>query len=88
MIAASLAQTPDGARSDREALGLSQRRLTRLSGVGRFKICLFESGGGELTPDEERRIRIALQAEALRLRSADDALVLAQGAAEVGARPT
>jgi transcriptional regulator with XRE-family HTH domain len=73
-------------RSDREALGLSQRKVARLSGVGRFKISTFESGAGELSADEERRIRLALQAEALRLRRVADALV--QGTAGGGARPT
>jgi len=56
-------------RSHREALGLSQIRLARLSDVSRFKISVFESGDGELTKDEEGRIRAALHAEALRLGS-------------------
>jgi hypothetical protein len=40
-----------------------------LSRVSRFKICLYELGDGPLTPDEQNRIRKALQAEADRLRS-------------------
>jgi len=42
--------------------------LARLSGVSRFKICLFELGDGSLTADEQTRIRAVLQAEAERLR--------------------
>ena len=51
-------------RSHREAVGLSQIRLARLSDVSRFRISIFESGDAELTADEVRRIRKALQAEA------------------------
>jgi hypothetical protein len=39
-----------------------------LSRVSRFKICLYELGDGSLTPEEQSRIREALQAEAERLR--------------------
>lgn len=55
-------------------LGLSQARLAKLSGVSRFKICLFELGDGELTTEELGRIRVALEAEAQRLRSLPDSL--------------
>jgi predicted transcriptional regulator len=55
-------------RDNRMALGVSQSKLARLSGVSRFKICLFELGDGTLTADEQIRIREALQAEAERLR--------------------
>jgi predicted transcriptional regulator len=55
-------------RTHRSVLGISQSRLARLSGVSRFKICLFELGDGLLTSDEQIRIREALQAEAERLR--------------------
>ncbi len=37
--------------------------------MSRFKICLYELGDGHLTPEEQNRIREALQAEADRLRS-------------------
>jgi predicted transcriptional regulator len=57
-------------RSHRAALGISQSKLARVSGVSRFKICVFEVGSGSLTPDEQRQITEALQAEAKRLRCA------------------
>jgi hypothetical protein len=47
---------------------MSQSRLARLSTVSRFKICLFELGDGELTTEEQGRIRVALRAEAERLQ--------------------
>lgn len=56
-------------RTHRVALGLSQLRLARLSGVSRFKICLFELGDGELNMEEQNRIRAALQTEAERLQN-------------------
>jgi predicted transcriptional regulator len=56
-------------RSNRAALGISQSRLARISGVSRFKICLFEIGDGQLSVDEENRIRGALNAEIDRLRN-------------------
>ena len=56
-------------RSRRETLGLSQSNLARISGVSRFKICMFELGGGALAPDEQLRIRKALEGESARLRS-------------------
>jgi len=54
-------------RSHRNALGISQSRLARTSGVSRFKICTYELGDGSLTADEQDRIRKALQREADRL---------------------
>jgi predicted transcriptional regulator len=56
-------------RSNREALGLSQSKLARLSGVSRFKICTFELGDTKLTGDEQKLICAALVAEADRLRN-------------------
>ena len=56
-------------RSSRVALGISQSRLARLTGVSRFKICTSELGDGTLGPDDQRRIREALKAEAERLRA-------------------
>ena len=56
-------------RTHRGTLGISQSRLARLSGVSRFKICTYELGDTSLTPEEQSRIREALQAEAQRLRS-------------------
>jgi predicted transcriptional regulator len=55
-------------RAHRNALGISQSRLARLSSVSRFKICTYELGDGSLTAEEQTRIREALQAEAERLR--------------------
>ena len=56
-------------RGTRLALRISQSRLARLSGVSRFKICLYELGDGSLSEEEQRCIRKALQAETDRLRS-------------------
>jgi predicted transcriptional regulator len=56
-------------RSNRLALGISQSKLARLSGVSRFKICLFELGDSALSGDDQERIRRALQAEAERVRN-------------------
>jgi predicted transcriptional regulator len=56
-------------RSNREALGLSQSKLARLSGVSRFKICTFELGDSKLTPEEQKCIHVALLAESDRLRN-------------------
>ena len=53
----------------RSALGVSQSRLARLSGVSRFKICMFELGDGSLTIEEQNRIRAALELESNRIRS-------------------
>ena len=70
-------------RTHRLALGISQSRLSRIAHVSRFKICVFELGSGSLTPDEQRQINEALQAEAERLRYA-----AAQIADESSAKPT
>ena len=56
-------------RSRREALGISQSKLSRISDVSRFKICMFELGGGSLNAEECQRIKSALEAEAARIRS-------------------
>lgn len=56
-------------RQHRQALGLSQSKLARLSRVSRFKICTFELGGCLLTTDQEHRIHDALCAETDRLRN-------------------
>lgn len=57
----------DTLRAGRIALGVSQSKLARLSGVSRFKICTFELGSASLTKDENRRITGALNDEAARL---------------------
>jgi predicted transcriptional regulator len=54
-------------RSRREALGMSQSKLARISRVSRFKICMFELGGGSLNPLERQRIKAAIEAESARL---------------------
>jgi len=56
-------------RVNRSALGLSQSKLARISGVSRFKICTFELGSSVLSLEDQQRIRIALEGEAARLRS-------------------
>jgi predicted transcriptional regulator len=45
----------------RLALGVSQSKLARLSGVARFKICTFELGSRSLSSEEQRRIELALE---------------------------
>ena len=55
-------------RSQRLILRISQSRLARISGVSRFKICLYELGDGSLTQDELGQIREALHSEVERLR--------------------
>lgn len=59
-------------RKARNAVGISQSRLARLSGVSRFKICMFELGDGTLMDDESDRLRKALQSEVDRLRELPD----------------
>jgi len=56
-------------RKHRTAIGISQARLARLSGVSRFKICMHELGDGRLTVDEQLRIQSSLEAELARLRN-------------------
>ena len=56
-------------RAIRITLGLSQSQLARLSGVPRHKICTFELGDGTLDPDQEVRLRNAVQTETNRLRN-------------------
>lgn len=46
-------------REHRIALGISQSRLARLSGVSRFKICTNELGDAALTEEGQCRIRFA-----------------------------
>jgi predicted transcriptional regulator len=67
-------------RAHRNALGISQSRLARISGVSRFKICTFELGGGSLSPLECQRIRTALETEAGRIRSIATNLHFERGA--------
>lgn len=56
-------------RQQRQALGLSQSKLARLSHVSRFKICTYELRDCSLTPEQQNQIREALFAEADRLRN-------------------
>jgi predicted transcriptional regulator len=63
------ATAAENLRGSRIALGVSQSKLARLSGVSRFKICTFELGDGTIRPDEQSRIYEALRAEADRLRA-------------------
>ena len=55
-------------RSPRNALGMSQSRLARLSCVSRYKICMYELGDGSLTKEEWARIEEALKTEAARVQ--------------------
>ena len=49
-------------------VGLSQLALANRSDVSRYRLVLFEAGGGRLTPDELARIASVIRAEARRLR--------------------
>jgi transcriptional regulator with XRE-family HTH domain len=57
-------------RAYRLSLGISQSRLARLSGVSRFKLCVYELGSGSLTPEELTRIKGAFEHETARLSAA------------------
>lgn len=56
-------------KASRLSIGVSQSKLARLSQVARFKICTFELGSGSFSSEEQDRIKLALEAEATRLRS-------------------
>jgi predicted transcriptional regulator len=56
-------------RGARSVVGISQSKLARLSGVSRFKICMYELGDSALTTAEQSQIQETLKAEAERLRS-------------------
>ena len=56
-------------RSHRRAVGISQIKLARIARVSRFRIHLNEVGEGDLTAEEQGRIKKALKAEADRLRN-------------------
>jgi len=43
-----------------------------MAAIGRFKIAMFEIGDGQLSPDEQDRIRQALKLEGERLRALPD----------------
>ena len=66
-------------RGTRLFLRISQSRLARLSGVSRFKICLYELGDGSLSEEEQRRIRRALHAETDRLRRLPENVEFGEG---------
>lgn len=68
-MAESTTAAAENLRASRISLGISQSRLARLSGVSRFKICLFELGDGSLSTEEQNQIRGALQTETDRLRN-------------------
>lgn len=55
-------------RNQRVALGMSQSRLARVSGVSRYKICIGELGGESFSPEEWERLIKAIRGEADRLR--------------------
>jgi hypothetical protein len=70
-------------------LGISLSRLARLSGVSRFKICLFKLVNGFLTSEEQNQIRVALQTQTdrrrcLRYSTADLATSVDQSPAALG----
>ena len=57
-------------RTKRTLLGLSASRLSRLAGVGRFKISQAELGGKPLGREDRAAVLVALRGEAERLRQA------------------
>jgi hypothetical protein len=70
-------------------LGISLSRLARLSGVSRFKICLFKLVNGFPTSEEQNQIRVALQTKTdrrcgLRYWTADSATFIDQSPAARG----
>jgi predicted transcriptional regulator len=69
VVTANSTTAAERLKASRLCLGLSQSKLARLSGVARFKICTFELGSVVLSAEEQRRIKLALEAEAGRLRS-------------------
>lgn len=50
----------------RKATGISQIRLSRLTGVSRFRITMFECGYNDLTQEEALRLLEFLKCQALR----------------------
>ena len=54
-------------RTHRESLRLSQALLARIAEVSRYKLNQYEQGSCQLTTDEWRLIRDALQIEVRRL---------------------
>jgi hypothetical protein len=55
-------------RNRRLSLNLSQSRVSRISGVSRFKLNQFELGGKALSEAELARVNRAISQEAKRLR--------------------
>jgi predicted transcriptional regulator len=69
IVTANSTTAAERLKASRLSIGVSQSKLARLSGVARFKICTFELGSGSLSSEDQRRIKLALEAEAARLRS-------------------
>lgn len=61
--------TPAQLTRGRESFRLSQAELSRLSGVAKHRVSLFESGDIALSVAEERKILLALEAERQRIAS-------------------
>ena len=59
--------TPTALTRTRESFRLSQAELSRLSGVAKHRLSLYEAGDIELTKTERARIVRALEQERLRL---------------------
>jgi transcriptional regulator with XRE-family HTH domain len=66
-------------KNHRQAVKFSQSELARRSGVPRLKICLYELGDGKLTPEEQGKVRAAIEGEAARLRTVANAIDFGQG---------
>jgi transcriptional regulator with XRE-family HTH domain len=55
-------------REHRMALRLSQAQLSRLSGVSRFKLNVFEAGGTPLNSGELERVEGTLASQSMKAR--------------------
>ena len=69
IVTANSTTAAERLKASRLSIGVSQSKLARLSGVARFKICTFELSSASLSDEEQRRIKLALESEAARLRS-------------------
>ena len=70
IVTANSTTAAERLKEGRLLLGISQSKLARLSGVARFRLCTFELGGCSLSPEDQRQIKLALEAEAARLHLA------------------
>jgi predicted transcriptional regulator len=72
-----VAVEPSTIQKDRQTLHLSQTRLAALSGVSRFKICLYKHGEVMLNSRELQQSHGAIEREAQRIQAEAQAVTLA-----------